>query len=60
MVSVYREAKRRVIYLALFTYPQGGGGGELFYYLPNQLDKMKLGSLFTVYNQVHFYDFVAN
>ena len=27
VVAVYRDAERRVVYLALLTYPQGGGGG---------------------------------
>ena len=31
MVTVYRDVERRVIYLALLTYPQGGGGGVLVF-----------------------------
>ena len=40
--DIYRDAKRRGIYLALFTDPEGD---NCFKYLPNQLNKNKKSNL---------------
>ena len=73
-IAVYRDAKRRGIYLALFSDLEGDSGFGIYQISWIKMKKLTFCKLKTslsrnfVYNlktfrgfcQVHFYDFVAN
>ena len=74
VLNIYRDAKRRGIYLALFTDSEGDSCFGIYQISWIKMKKVTFGKLKTslsrnfVYNlktfrgfcQVHFYDFVGN